>query len=693
MKLKLFIISLIAYNTVISQDQRYIDSVMYLTKSKIDTVRFWSYSELAWILGNSEKEKAVDFAKKLIQETEKSNYQKWLAQGYNDLAILIYKSGNLKQSLDLNQKALAIRKKLGNKKDIASSLSKIANIKTENNEFAEALEIQLQALKIYEELDIKPYIALTCNNIGQIYNDLNNSKMSNSYLKRAYEIGKSINDPYGMSMTLSVWANNYSDINKLDSAIILFNEAKKMFLEIDDLRAYATACNNLGRIYRKMKNTKKGEEQYNEAVKISKEIGDSAGFAFYQNNLANIMIDRGNFIEAEKLLENSLEISKRMSNQEAELSVIQSMVGLYIQTKNPEKADYYFELYKNMKDSIFSKETAVRFSEAQTKFDVEKKDLELAKNKAEIESEKNKRYITFGALTFILVVLAFVIWAFIQKRKNSQMLEEKNKQLNMANTEITHQKEVLHEKQTEILDSIRYAKRIQNALLTSKTFLDENLKYHFILFKPKDIVSGDFYWATKYNNATFFACCDSTGHGVPGAFVSLLNIGFLNEAIKEKNITEPGKIFDYVRMRLIETISDENQKDGFDGILIKMTDGNNFIEYTGANNNPLFIKSGELIHGNTNKMPVGKGIKDDNFQTFSIVLNTNDSIYLFTDGYPDQFGGPKGKKFKYKQMEELIYLNHSIDSYLQLDILEKTLMNWKGNLEQVDDICIVGIKL
>jgi serine phosphatase RsbU (regulator of sigma subunit) len=693
MKLKLFIISIIACHFLKAQDQKYIDSVSNLTKSKIDTVRFWSYSELAWILGYSEKDKAIDYANKLILETQNTNYSKWLAQGYNDLAILTYKSGNLKQSLDLNEKALAIRQKLGNKKDIASSLSKIANIKTENNEFAEAIELQIQVLKLYDELDIKPYIAQTCNNIGQIYNNLNNFKMSNSYLKRAYEIGKSIDDPYGMSMTLSVWANNYSDMNKLDSAIILYNEAKTIFSEINDLRAYATVCNNLGRIYRKMKNNDKGEEQYREAVNVSKEIGDSAGFAFYQNNLANIIIDRGDFFEAEKLLENSLEIAKKISNQEVELSVIQSMVGLYIQTKNPEKADFYFEKYKSMKDTIFSKETAVRFSEAQTKFEVEKKDLELAKNKLQLESEKNKRLLSYGVILFVVVLLSISVWAFIQKRKNSKVLEEKNKQLNIANAEITHQKEELHEKQTEILDSIRYAKRIQNALLTSKSFLHENLKNHFILFKPKDIVSGDFYWATKYQNCIYFACCDSTGHGVPGAFVSLLNIGFLSEAIKEKGITEPGKIFDYVRMRLIETISDENQKDGFDGILIKIQQGNQTIEYTGANNNPLFIKSGELIHGSTNKMPVGKGIKEDNFQTFSIQLNTNDSIYLFTDGYPDQFGGPKGKKFKYKQLEEMILNNHSLDSNTQQETLDLKLNDWKGNLEQVDDICVIGIKI
>jgi len=216
---------------------------------------------------------------------------------------------------------------------------------------------------------------------------------------------------------------------------------------------------------------------------------------------------------------------------------------------------------------------------------------------------------------------------------------------------------------------------------------------YFILFKPKDIVSGDFTWATIKDNHFYIACCDSTGHGVPGAFMSLLNIGFLSEAIKERNILEPGKIFDYVRSRLIETIGNDDQKDGFDGILVCLDINTKKMTYAAANNSPLIIRNNELIYLPSNKMPVGDGIKKELFDTFVLNYQKDDLLYLFTDGYPDQFGGPKGKKFKYKQLEELLLNNSSLDLQSQKDQLLTTFENWKGNLEQVDDVCIIGMTL
>ena len=686
-------ILLFFYLPSLSQENRYIDSVKLLTNSSVDTVRFWAYSELVWNLKESDKTNALNYAQKLLSEANNVKKNKWIAQGYNDIGLIYLGNGDFKNAQIVIEKSLQIREKLGNKLDIASSKSKLANIYIEQTQYLKAIKLYNDIIKIYEELNNLNYLAYTYNNIAQVYNNLSDFNKSIYYLKKAEELELNINDDYARANTLAVLASNYSELDKLDSSEKYYILAKSLFKKTNSLGLYATTCNNLGRVYRLNNQTEKGISCYLEAINVSESIGDSAGVLFYNTNYANVLIDAEKFKEAESVLTKNLKEAQRLMYSDAELSIYRGFVNLYIQSQNKELADRYFTIYNAAKDSVFSSSLAKQFSEAQTKFDVEKKDLELAKNKIEIESEKNKRYITYGALLFILVVLAFVIWAFIQKRKNSQILEQKNKQLNIANAEITHQKEELHEKQTEILDSIHYAKRIQNALLTSKTFLDENLKNHFILFKPKDIVSGDFYWATKYNNSIFFACCDSTGHGVPGAFVSLLNIGFLNEAVKEKDITEPGKIFDYVRMRLIETISDENQKDGFDGILIKLEQGTNKIEYTGANNSPMFICAGELKHGYTNKMPVGKGIKDEPFQTFSIELNTNDSIYLFTDGYPDQFGGSKGKKFKYKQLEELLHLNHSLNLNTQLEILDHTLTEWMGNLEQIDDVCVVGIKL
>ena len=221
----------------------------------------------------------------------------------------------------------------------------------------------------------------------------------------------------------------------------------------------------------------------------------------------------------------------------------------------------------------------------------------------------------------------------------------------------------------------------------------ENAVNHFVLFKPKDIVSGDFTWATTKDDLLYIACCDSTGHGVPGAFMSLLNIGFLSEAIKERGILNPGEIFNYVRNRLIETIGKDEQQDGFDGILLCINKTTRLITYAAANNAPIIVRKNELLQLQCSKMPVGKGIKTNLFETFTLNYLPNDSLYLFTDGYPDQFGGPKGKKFKYKQLEDLLMQYSTLDLTIQKENLNNAFENWKGDLEQVDDVCIIGINL
>ncbi len=407
MKKLLFLILL--SSSIFAQDKHYIDSVKALTQSKIDTIRFGAYTELTWVLKDINKTEALNYANNLLSEASQSSKQKWIAQGYNDIGIVYLRMGDLKKSLYNLEKSLAIREKLGDKKDIASSLSKIANIKTDDGKYGEALEMQLKTLKLYEELNIQPYIAHICNNIGQLYNTINKFSQSNTYLQRAYGIEKEIGDVYGMPITLAVMGSNYSDLQQPDSAIKYLSEAKRLFKGVEDYASYSIACNNLGLLFRRLKNNKKGKENYNEAIQVSKQIGDSSGVALFENNLANILIEEKNFDEAEHILFNSLKLSKRLGAGENILKIYQSLTGLYIQKKDPKNADFYFDLYRQQKDSIFSAQTAVQLSEAQTKFDVEKKDLELAKNKAELEA-KEKQAFTKNIIIISIIVLCVLLF-------------------------------------------------------------------------------------------------------------------------------------------------------------------------------------------------------------------------------------------------------------------------------------------
>ena len=223
-------------------------------------------------------------------------------------------------------------------------------------------------------------------------------------------------------------------------------------------------------------------------------------------------------------------------------------------------------------------------------------------------------------------------------------------------------------------------------------------KNFFILYKPKDIVSGDFYWAHEINNKFYICTADCTGHGVPGAFMSMLNISYLNESIIEKNISKPDMILNHIRDEIIHSLnpegSEEESKDGMDCILACFDFTTYTLEYAAANNSFYIVRDKELIHCVADKMPVGKSPRDhEPFTLHTIQLQKGDTVYMLTDGLPDQFGGPKGKKFKYKQLEEILIENNHKPMQEQKEKLSERLEDWKGNLEQVDDICLIGVRV
>ena len=258
---------------------------------------------------------------------------------------------------------------------------------------------------------------------------------------------------------------------------------------------------------------------------------------------------------------------------------------------------------------------------------------------------------------------------------------------------VEEQNAEIAEKSKEITDSINYAKRIQYTLLANEGMLRDNLKDHFVLFKPKDIVSGDFYWATKRGDKFYLAVCDSTGHGVPGAFMSLLNISFLNEAINEKGIETPDRICGYVREKLIGSISQDGGQDGMDGTLICWDTRSNTVTYATAHNSPFLVSGKTGTELEVDKMPIGMSESIKDFKLHTIQARAGDSLYLFTDGYADQFGGPRGKKFKYKQLQELLVSLSDVPFEEQKKVLDAIITEWRGGLEQTDDILVIGVKV
>ena len=328
---------------------------------------------------------------------------------------------------------------------------------------------------------------------------------------------------------------------------------------------------------------------------------------------------------------------------------------------------------------------------------MEKQDEDIRKKKEEINKAagtigKQKNVISIIAIlsSVGIVLLLFTIRSNNQRRKANKLLSEQK-------SEIEKQKHLVDEKQKEILDSINYAKRIQTALMANSNMMSANLNEHFVLFKPKDIVAGDFYWATRLPDSFIYITADSTGHGVPGAFMSLLNISKLNDAINQK-ITRPDLVLNEVKTGIIRALnpegSSEESKDGMDAILCKLDIKNMKLQFAAANNSFCIIRNKTIINCKADKMPVGKSHDDSGVFTFNEVsLEKGDMIYTFTDGYGDQFGGPDGKKFMHKQLRKIFVEVSEMPVDKQKDIINNRFEEWKGELEQVDDVLVIGVRV
>jgi ligand-binding sensor domain-containing protein/serine phosphatase RsbU (regulator of sigma subunit) len=260
--------------------------------------------------------------------------------------------------------------------------------------------------------------------------------------------------------------------------------------------------------------------------------------------------------------------------------------------------------------------------------------------------------------------------------------------------EAEHQKELVQEQKREIIDSITYAKRLQQAILPSDEEIKKQLPESFLFYKPKDIVAGDFYWMERLDHILFIAAADSTGHGVPGAMVSVVCCNALNRAVKEFALRDPGKILDKTRDLVLETFakSASEIKDGMDISLLAIDTHKKTALWSGANNHLWYIEHNEMKELTPDKQPIGKTYNPVPFTTHSIHFTSPTTFYLLTDGYPDQFGGPKGKKFKYKPLEEMLLSTCNMTLEEQHKILSGAFEDWKGNLEQVDDVTIIGVR-
>jgi serine phosphatase RsbU (regulator of sigma subunit)/Tfp pilus assembly protein PilF len=646
------------------------------------------------VSGFSQDYKLIDSLRKIIplkkdEDTAKALLMNTLAFEYSYL--------DLDSGMRLAEKALELAKKTDHEYGIANIYNTMATIYHDQGNFQKAVECYDVARKHAEKLGDVTMMAVIYSNMGNTYESIGDYSGARHYLLESLRIFIETKDNKRLAGTLLNVGILYSEHGQLDSAMYYYNEALKAPIPKEGI--LASIHSSMATCYRRMNKPLEAEKHLLIAIDIAKELNSDYYSTNYYIELSDIYIYQGKYAEAEKLLLKALDFAHKDGLLASETQANYNLYQLYEAQKQFPKALKYHVQYTFLNDSMNNKDRNNAARELEKKYQNEKKQVEIEKLNAEkLASEKESErkgqlllYALIGGL-LVLCALGFAVYAFIRMRAA-------NSRLQVLNKKVLQQKDELQDKNKSITDSIHYAQRIQNVLLTSQGYIRESLPEFFILNKPKDIVSGDFYWAIRQENNFYFHVADCTGHGVPGAFMSLLGISFLNEIVLEKNTERPDEILDQLRAEIIKVFTDkENQdnqmNDGMDCVLCKFDLQSNMLQYAAANNSIVIIRNREILHLTGDKMPVGKSPRDqDPFTLNSFQLQKGDLVYMFSDGYPDQFGGEQGKKLKVKNVKQLLLTvsSHSMDE--QRNLLNEQFEKWRGNLEQIDDVLMVGIKV
>lgn len=546
----------------------------------------------------------------------------------------------------------------------------------------------LQSIKYFN--DVKNIFAkVSPSKLPAAYNAIGSAYMGlrdyDSALK-IYKEGLSYTDTNDIRL-YSDGLNNvgvvYHDKTQLDSAYFYFKKAYRLRKQTDYMRGIANSLDNIGLVLSELKNDS-AEYYLLKAYDIKKQIGHPASLFLAQRNLANYYNSNQKHQLALKYLKEGEKNAITNDLTKETYEVYEGYSEIYEKLGDYKISNKYLKKFHYLKDSLVNKENTKELGRIEVSLEYkQKKALDDAENGKKIAIEKQKQksqliviiIVIVGA--FLIAILLLVIYRKLRiTRKQNKIIE--------------HQHE-------EIQDSISYAKRIQSAILPPSSILTERLGKHFVSYKPKDVVAGDFYWLEQHDNITFFAVADCTGHGVPGAMVSVVCHNALNRAVREFALRDTGQILDKVRELVLITfeMSEEQMKDGMDICLCAWNKADNKLQFSGANNPLYYVKESILEQIKGTKQPIGYSDSPVPFEAHTIDLNDVSAIYLTTDGYADQFGGERNKKFSHKRLRNMLLENSPKPMNEQKSILESEINSWidKGNDEQIDDICLMGVHI
>lgn len=629
-----------------------------------------------------------------IKEHEKTKNQVKLSLTYKNYGILLKTKGDIKGALAFLQKSLLIEEKNNKQLNIGLVLNEIGLVYKDLGDIKQALLYFNRALKLNYPLILGSKInkGHALINIGDVYFQQRDYESSLKYYKQGLKLFTEAKDLEGIALSYLHLGKVHEESGKQSDALSSFETSLTFYSEINNKEGKANAYSEIANLYSRIGQLEKALQYHNASLALLQELQIKYGISTELTSVGDIFLKQNLLTKAIDYAEQSMKIANELGFPELKRNVVFLLHKTAMGQKQYQKALNYYNRYLQLRDTILNDENSKLALRTQMEEEFMQKEQKLKEEQLlkdeKTKAEKKQQLIIIYSVSFsfiVVLILAFVILKNLRENKRKSII-------------ITEQKKLVEDKNKDITDSINYAKKIQEALLPPKELKYELFPNAFILFQPRDIVSGDFYWFAAKNGKRIITAVDCTGHGVPGAFMSMIGNTFLNEIIMEKGITEPASILSELRHMVIKSLKQDGinaeSKDGMDMALIAIDDKHDTLEFAGANNPLWIVRNGQCMEYTADKRPIGffrgKGLP---FTNHKIQLQKGDSVYLFTDGYADQFGGPKGKKFKYKQFQEILISIQNEPMLKQEEILYKRFYDWKGTLEQVDDVLVIGVKI
>ncbi len=644
-------------------------------------------------------DKAESYYKQSLKIREKIKDSTGIAASLNNLGIVAQKRIQFQKAIQYYMNALKVAQSSQNKSIFNSAVNNIATIYTDQGNYEKAVEYLIQSQKLAIENKDWNAEATSYNNIGYIFIQQKNVQKALEYFLHATKIWDREKSNQNLCLAYTNIAEAYMMQKKYSETQQYYQKAKTLAEQNKDTIFLARALAGLGSLYNAVERHQEAITHLNEAFKLmnGKERTSSWLDMIVQLTYAYIALDQ--FEKANGFLKIMQDIANEPGNSLQLLSVYDCYVKLYSKQHNYTKAYNYMHLYANLKDSVLNESNTKHINELSAQYENEKKEkeIELLKKtdslrQLEISNQQNEinrqqLLSIFSIAAFILIGLSLLLIynRYKLKKKSNEKLSEAYAQIEDKNQQIT--------------DSIYYSKRLQESVLIKEAEIKRFLPESFILYRPKDIVSGDFYWFSKVENQLIIAVADCTGHGVPGALMAMVGNSLLNQAVNEQGLTHPGKILDDVNKNLFKTFSQNNQldehADGLDISICSINTDTNKLTYAAANHSLYIVNNGQVqvIGGEPYSIGGVFGNPQAVFSTKDLTIHTGTTMYLTSDGLLDQFGEKNKQKFMQKRFIELLNAIQMLDMDDQKHSINQAFSEWKGNAKQTDDVLIWGIKI